>query len=161
MALPIDDALATPVHFGLIDHSAENSGVLLNLEAVLDDGSNIPDILTAMGNLKTAIAVVTLLNFTNITASVTLDRTAATIPSSVYAQRELALRFLYTDTVTNQKYSYTVPGPDSGFIVAGTDEVPLSNLGIAAFITVVEANAVSPNGNPIIHTGVRLVGRNS
>lgn len=157
----IDGTLSTPVHFGLIDHSAENSGVLLNMAAIEDDGSNIPDIITSMGLLKTAIALVTLLNFTNITASVTLDRTPATLPSSVYAQRELALRFLYTDTVTNKKYSYTVPAPDTSFIAAGTDEIPLSNLAIAAFITVVEANCVSPDGNPITHTGVRLVGRNS
>jgi hypothetical protein len=85
-------------------------------------------------------------------------------PSTATAQREIAVKVKYIDTVTNKPYFFTVGGPAVTFYppqgVPG-DYIPLNNVVFAAFITVLETNLVSPVGNPIQVVEGRLIGRNS
>ena len=90
------------------------------------------------------------------------DRGTGEPPSEVTAQREIAIKVTYRDTVTGKVEHLTVPGPVAAvYPPTGTDVIPLSNVAAAAFITVFEANAVSQDGNAIVVTGIRLIGRNT
>lgn len=156
---------ATPVQYGMLDHSNEKTSVQVYFPEIDSDGGNWADLFTGLGNsydlVKTAIAAVSDLNFTRSTASVVVDESSPSIPSATTAQREVAVRIHYSDTVTNGKFRFDIPGPATAFIPTGTDEYDLSNIGVAALIAVLEANLVSPDGNAITVNSMRFVGRNS
>lgn len=152
------------VRFNLLDYSNERTATIVNVEDIEGDGSNMAAVLTSIGALQTALLLTTDLNHVSTSFSQVTDTTVATPPSTATAQREIAVRIKYVDTVTNKPYSFTVGGPAVAFYppqgVPG-DYIPLDNAIFAAFITVLEANLVSPVGNPIEVVEGRLVGRNS
>jgi len=152
--------MAAKVHFGMIDHSAEACGPSLWFD---DAGApDYSDVDTASGLVQAALAVLTDCNLTNTTLSAKLDVNAAFPPATVTAQREIAIRVIYRDTVTGKAERFDVPGPATTFYPgAGTDVIPLDNLIAAAFIAVFEAQCVSQDGNPVEVTQIYLVGRNN
>lgn len=155
----------TKVKFGLIGHSGEPSSVNVYLPEILATGANWPNnfapVTGAEELIKATLIPMTLMNFTKTTASITVGESVPSLPADPHAQRELALRISYVDTVTLKKYRYDIPGPQGGVIPSGTDEVPLGNALLAAHIIAMEANAVSVDDNPISIYAARIVGRNN
>ena len=156
--------MPSTLHFGMIDKSGEQSGVLLHIDAPADgdDYDAIIDPVTGIHQLlKDALIPLTKLNLTRTILSVEVDTSSGSLPSAADAQREWAIRFTYKDLTTNRKYSFTVPAPVDAVVQSGTDEVDGGNLLIAAFITAVEAYCKSPDGNDIDVQSGRIIGRNS
>jgi len=159
-------ANSTPVHIGMVDKSGEQTGTMLYFEPILDDGTNWDDLFDQGGAniydiVKVPMILLTKLNLTRSIASVEVERSSGTLPAAADAQREWATRFVYLDTVTNKKYSFTIPAPVDSIVQEGTDVVDLGNALVAAFITVFEANCVSPEGNAVSVLSARVIGRNS
>jgi hypothetical protein len=109
------------------------------------------------------MAVVTLCNFTDQNLVILADGDIPTIPTSPNAQRELALWVQYTDAVNGDYGTFTVPGPNLTLLgQANTDEVDIvSNVTMAAFVVILEANLVSVDLNAIEITRARIIGRRS
>ena len=155
--------MATKVKVGMVDHSGEGCGpsvyfddvTALTYEAVMGSGGSV-DLVTAAMNILTDCG------FTRTTASIIQAASNDAAPATVTAQRELAIRVIYKDTVTGRSERFDIPGPAVTFYPGtGTDEIPLSNAIAAAFITVFEANCVSQDGNAVEVTKIYLVGRNN
>lgn len=155
----------TKIKYGMIGHSGENTSVNIYLAEILADGTNWPaNFAPVTGSeelIKATLIPMTLMNFTRTTATIVVGESIPSLPVDPHAQRELALRISYVDTVTLKKYRYDIPGPQAGVIPTGTDEVPLGNVLLAAHILVMEANAVSVDDNPIEIYAARIVGRNN
>lgn len=154
---------STKLYFGLIDYSAERSGVTVYLPEL--DASNYAALFGVGGRaalLQTELEIITGLTRTGTSATVPLAPGSDALPANVNAQREIAVRVSYQDDVTGKKYRFDIPGPvDALYPPQGTDVIPLDNVLAAAFIAVFEAQAVSVDGNAITITGLRLVGRNN
>lgn len=84
-------------------------------------------------------------------------------PAEPYAQRELGFRFYIRDEVNQELGYFTIPCADLdiGSVVAGDDELDLTVAPTAAFVTWLEANALSRDGNAITVERALVVGRNS
>lgn len=157
------------INQGWIDHSAERSRTIYYVGDF--QGSAIPDcpwewtteINTAADLIHDAMAVLSLMNFTDQTATVIIQQDTPTVPGSENAQREQALWVQYVDTVNQEYGTMTIPGVDRNLVAQiNTDEVDIqSNAAAIAFITVFETAAVSRDGNPIEVTRMRLIGRAS
>lgn len=83
--------------------------------------------------------------------------------TSPYAKRQLKLLFGYVDNVTGEAYTFTVGAPDLSALVIpqNSDDVTLADLSnMAAFVSAVEAFALSKDGNAITIQSCRIVGRN-
>lgn len=153
--------MAVKITQGFIDHSGERSST----EFFVGEGAG-DDYTTAIadgGDVATALAVITLCNFTKRSLSKVINVAVAVIPSDEFAQRESALWVQYTDDVTGAYGTMQIPGPDLALLAqANTDEVDIvSNITAAAFVIVLEANLVSSAGNAISVTRMRLIGRRS
>ena len=149
-----------------IDNSGETSVVTINLPDVT--AANYDDITgnsigQNVGNLRLAIAAITLCNFVRHTVNTATYADSGELPANAYAQRELKLLVRYIDTVTSKKHSITIPGPNLSILAQqGTDVVDhVSNVEAAAFVAAFEANARSPEGNPVSVQGMRIIGLNS
>jgi len=156
--------MASKAKFGIIDNSGERSSVNLYL---LDlTGANYDDVAgnlvgNNMGDLRLAIATVCIGNFTGQSLQAVQYTDVGTIPANKYAQREIKVRFDYIDNVNGKRASFTLPCPNLDLLAeSGTDNVDLEELTVAAFVAVVEANAVSVDGNAITITRGTVVGRN-
>jgi len=86
-----------------------------------------------------------------------------TRPSDNFAQRELGLRFYLRDQTTQELGYFTLGTADLdiGSVVAGKDELDLSASPTAAFVTWLEANVLSRDGNAVVVEKAMIVGRNS
>ena len=84
-------------------------------------------------------------------------------PSDAWAQRELGFRFYVRDDVTSELGYFTVGTADLdiGSVVAGSDELDLTASPTAAFVSWLETNAKSRDGNAITVERAIIVGRNS
>ena len=148
-----------------VDRSKELSSVGVRLPAIT--AANHNTILDSVGNklpagLSAAIKACSLCE--PYMESVALPGTtyAWNIPTSPYAQRELALRVSFQDTVNNSKGSFTIPGADWATLgQPNTDEVLQTAQEWIDLVTAVEAECVSMDGNPIAVISGRLVGRAS
>lgn len=84
-------------------------------------------------------------------------------PASAFAQREMGFRFYLRDSV-NQKLSYFTIGTADlaiGSVQAGSDLLDLTAAPTAAFVTWIEANVLSQDGNAVTVERAKVVGRNS
>jgi hypothetical protein len=152
--------MAVKVHFGMSDHSAEACGPSMYFDDA--DAPDFTDAQTAAGLVETALDILTDCAMTKTTLSAVIAAQNEGTPSVVTAQREIAVRVTYKDTVTGKFERFDVPGPATTFYPgAGTDVIPLDNVIAAAFILVFEANCVSMDGNAVEVTNIRLVGRNN
>lgn len=84
-------------------------------------------------------------------------------PASAFAQRELGLRFYLRDT-SNSKLGYFTLGTADlaiGSVVAGKDELDLTAAPTASFVSWIESNVLSADGNAVTVERAVIVGRNS
>jgi hypothetical protein len=144
---------------GFIDRSGESSRTSYYVATVADAAAAS----TAADNIQIGIAVITLCNLRDLTLQVVVSEEVPTLPLSAFAQREVGLEIFYADAVTGEKARFTIPGPDLVLVgQAGTDTVDIvSNVTMAAFVIVFEANAKSKDGNAVEVTGARIIGRNN
>lgn len=85
-----------------------------------------------------------------------------TRPANAFAQRETGLRLFYSDDADGSRYNITVPAPDLTTIAQeGTDDVPLSVTEVAALVSWMESNMLSPNGGAITVDRAVIVGRSN
>lgn len=154
--------MATQYVQGYIDQSRESSKTTFYVEDITT-ATAVADSITAATNIKGALAIASLCNFTNARLSHEFDDDGALTPNNDYAQREIGLFVQYIDSVTGAYGSTVIPGADlTLYAQANTDEVDIiSNVAALALITVLEANAVSRDDNPIDVTRMRVVGRRS
>lgn len=148
------------ITFNFRDFSDEYSSVGLNIPAVDETSWLATD--ASIATLQAAMLAITSGNLASRTLTAYRETVNDAQPTEPYAQREIGLRFHYTDTVSGKKYFFTVPTADLDVVAeAGTDQVDLEEVTLAAFVAAVEALAISPEGNAIeIYRGV-VVGRNS
>lgn len=151
--------MAEKIKQGYIDRSGERSSSQFYVATGVGDDMTTP--FADANTVQTALAVVSLCNFTNLSLSHIIEVDVPVIPSSVYAQRESALWVQYVDTVDGTYQSLSVPGPDLTLLAqANTDEVDIvANVTAAALVLVLEANLVSENDNPVEVTRMRIIGR--
>jgi len=152
------------VTFSILDYSNETSRVGLylpeltpgNYDSVTGDqvGESVGDIRVAMNALIAG-------NHLRRTVTAVTYNDTATLPTDPNAQRERKARFVYRDTVNGELGSFELPTADNSVLAqAGTDVIDLEEVAVAAFVAVVEANAVSRDGNAIEIQSAQLVGRN-
>ena len=146
---------------GWLDHSGEQSRTQFYI--VDGAGDDFTTAIAAAATVATALEAVSLMTALNRSFSVEVSTNVPNLPASPYAQRELALKVFYSDDVTAEKYTLTIPGPDLTLVSqANTDEVDIvSNVAAAALKAVLDTNLSSPNGNAITVTRMRIVGRAS
>lgn len=136
----------TQLHFEPLDDTGDNSGILGALGTIPVTGTllnALTDCVEAGTNLGTKI-----------------DNGSAGLPTSDFAQRELAARMTYQDTVTGKFYHFDIPGPNPDLIQSGTDDILMTGL-VAPFKVAFDANCVSEMGNPVVLLSGKLVGRRS
>jgi len=152
----------TKVTVGMVDHSNEPTKVSFHIAQLEDDnfGTLFAPTTGAVDLIETAIETISDCNTTSTHSSITNNTDAGQAPATVTAQREIAFRFSYVDTVTGTSGHFDIPGPATALYPAtGTDNVDLGNVTIAAAVLVFEANMTSPAGNPINIVSAKLVGR--
>jgi hypothetical protein len=154
---------STEVNFALLDYSNEPTRTRVYFEELDDENyEGLFGVLGAVPVAEAALELLTGCTRTGTTATITVNPGSSVPPDNPNAQREIAIRVAYQDTVTGKKYRFDVPGPvDDLYPPQGTDVVPLSNLIAAAFIAVFEEVCRSVDGNPVVVTSIRLVGRNN
>lgn len=89
------------------------------------------------------------------------DTGVATKPANGFAQREIKWLVRYVDTVNQEKGHMEVGTADASKLTTGTDFADLAQTEVAAFVTALEAAAVSRDGNAISVSSIELVGRNT
>lgn len=156
--------MATKCFMQTVDNSRELSRVQWCHEDITADGSNYEGVLGGVASnralMVTATELVTKCNKTKVQAPILLAESAMSIPADVTAQREMALRVIYQDTVTMDFYRLDIPAPVDALFDLGSDEVDIeSNVAFLAWSAVFEANCVSPDGNAINVTRAYRVGR--
>ena len=79
------------------------------------------------------------------------------------AYRELGMKVFWADTTAETVGHFTIPCPDpeGAWLQVGTDIVDITDSDIAALITAVEANVLSPQGNAVDVGRIVIVGRRS
>lgn len=152
--------------FTYVDYSGEQSVSQFynpDLDALNVDTYTDTAISNNLGALKLAIDALTLLNEVQISVGATQILSPSTLPADPNAQREQKLLVKFSDTVTNKKYSFTIPGINRTLVAqVGTDVVDFtSNLLMIALVSAFEAGYVSELGNPVAVYGASLVGRNN
>ena len=152
------------VTINMVDNSGEPTSVQFYLPQLTS--ANYDDVAgnvagQNVGDLRLAIAAITLANFTNHSVSAVNYPESGDLPANPYAQREIGLMVKYVDTVNAKKAHRVIPAPDLTLIAqTGTDVVDhTSNVAAVALTAAIEANAVSQDGNPVVVTGMRIVGR--
>lgn len=152
------------VHLTFLDESGEKSSVdyyvpaltALNIAARLDDAN--PQTAGSTSILLSGLSLCTCIAESLSGAD---NKFAQTPPGNTWAQREIGLMVTYTDTVTGKLYRLTIPGPDWANIgLSGSDAVDPADAEWTAFVAKFEAEAVSPDGNPVTISAGHLVGRN-
>ena len=157
--------MSTPVSWGWLDHSGERTKTTIHFEDIASDGSNWNEFEGVLGKrsvVGTALQAITKLQHTRTVLSQTLNTSVESIPADATAQRETAIRWIYADNVTGKKYRFDSPAPVDALLQSGTDVIDLAaNAAAIAFVTVFEANCVSPDGNAVTMISARYVGRRS
>jgi len=151
-----------PDHYGSFtfqDFSKESSSFRFHFAAVT--AASIGGFLTQFGALRTATDAITLGTLTDDkwVGDATSYNNAA--PTDVNAQRERKFLVRYEGTTTFAKFTATIPTADlAGRMIAGTDQVDLTNTEIAAWITAFETLCRTEDGENVNVLGIQAVGRN-
>lgn len=143
------------------DRSQEISGVELTVADVSAGGADFDTVMADVAALGAAIAGISNCVQAREVFIQTVDTKNPASTSDEYANRESALRIFYGDTVTGETYHVSIPGPDWSAIGmhANTDLADLEDTELAALVTALEANALSPVGNAIEVIRAVQVGR--
>lgn len=149
----------------VIDKSDEASTVSFNLPDITslnaDDvlGNTVDD---AVGGIRLAMAPLILGNYWKHQVNQLVSDEGRTTPANGFAQREFKAIFYGVDNVNGRRLSFEVPTFDAGtFAQDNTDELDLTDVALAAFVTAVQTYAISRDGNAITITRARIVGRSS
>lgn len=148
-----------------VDRSREMSRSEFSVGPMIEPVGGDPQydtLVTRANNIQTAIAAITLCNFTNLVISEVVEADLPVTPTSANAQREIALWVQGADGGGNF-HSFTIPGPDLTLVAqANTDEVDIvSNVAAAALKTVLNANWKTDEDTAITVTRMRIRGRAS
>jgi hypothetical protein len=145
------------------DHSNEVGRTQFLLDEIAGDGSNYAALVTAASTIQGAIDDITLLDDAGYQLADILGSDPGSIPASNLAQREYGLRIYLVDN-QGWKGTMTIPGPDLSALTIpeGGDAVTLADASVmAALVTALEADAISPDGNAVEVVRARVVGRNN
>lgn len=151
------------VQFTILDNSNETSGVAyhiadLDATSVVDWTDDSPTGL--LGQLRLLISALTIGNHRgrNVTAAIISDGDVVP-PADPYAQRERKAMVTMLDSVNGKYFRHEIPCFGSVGVEPGTDLIDKDAVAWAAYIAFIEANCLSPYGNPFTVTRVKHVGR--
>jgi hypothetical protein len=143
----------TEVIYSYMDESKQPCRIGLNLEAIEDDGSNWDTVVSNVGSslalLGTSLSTIMDCDEYQSRVASVRAKNPPTYPSEKSAQREWVARMTYADDVTGDQYRFDIPGPDPDIFIAGTQEVDMANIAVAAFKIVFDANVKSKDGNAV------------
>jgi hypothetical protein len=149
-----------PVSLNQIDYSGEATRTKFYGLAI--DATNYAAVSADAAEMRLGIEGISLCNETSMTGSVVLHAASGTLPTSLYAQRELAMKVFYVDNVNGRKGDLTIPGPDMTLLTLTKDEVSLTTgTEMIALVAAINGHAFSRDGNAITVTGARIIGRNN
>jgi hypothetical protein len=152
----------TELPFTFVDYSGEKSVVTVRCAAIASDGGNWDDVVSDVAGSRAlmgaALNTMTQCNETLSAVYVPYAVGSGTLPSEG-ADREIALRLIYEDDTTHQKYRMDIPGPIEGIWKTNSDELDLADVVVAAFVLVFEAHMLSPLGNSVTILSGHKVGR--
>ena len=145
------------------DRSQEISSLELTVADISAGGADFDTVMADVAALGAALETISncIMAREVLTQTVTTKNPAST--SDEYANRESALRVFYGDTTTGEVYHVSIPGPDWANIdmEPNTDLADVTDTEVAALVTALEANALSPVGNAIEVIRVVQVGRHN
>lgn len=161
--------------FRMIDYSREESGFSLATGEVT--AVSLPDLLTEVGALRTAIEGITLGNVAEESLSVFNTRLTNAAATSPLAQVESAWLVTFEDELPffddpvnaipnegfGRRFTMTIPTAEiatAGRLQANSDLANLSETGMAAFVAAFEETARSPYGGTVNVIEIKHVGRN-
>lgn len=150
------------VVFTIRDFSDEYSSVAFPIPEPAADGSDWAAILTDVGTLQAALAAMTGGHIAKKQIVVGDEAVNDTRPALPWAQREIKWLVRYQDDTTFKKYTLTLPCAALELMSDGGDDY-LDIVGVTAaatFVTWLENNMVSPDGNAITVNSISHVGRN-
>lgn len=117
---------------------------------------------TAAATLANAVAGVTLAAQAGAAFRQWVDPDEGNYPSSPYAQRELGLRIFYQGGDPVKKFHVTIPAPDLATLTIAeeSDFVVLADGSVmAALVTALETDWLTPEGDALTVTKAVIVGR--
>lgn len=146
-------------HLSFLDASNETSGLTIYMDEI--NAANFVALNAEKVALTTALRALTLCNPLSSGLSVAMTQYNMGVPTSAWAQRELALQVSFVDTVNGRKQTLTIPGVDWETYKGDGDFIDYNNVLWAAFKTAFELTARSFYGNPVQIVSARFVGRRS
>jgi len=152
------------LNLGFIDSCGEKSVLSLNVPTINAGNFATETAKYVVGDTTNVIGKLLALTVCRIiTAAIQLPKSkqAETLPTAATAVRELGIMVSYVDNTTSKKYHFVIPGPATGLLIAGTDNVDPNNADWQAFVTAFEAGVLSDAGNAVSVLSGKLVGRNN
>lgn len=151
------------VNIRIRDYDKEGSGFSLATPAITS--VNINDYVTpATGSIDVLVAALNALVIGTIEKATLVayeDVVATALPLDPFAQRETKALVGYHDSVTGNRYTFTIPCIDLALLSATrTGEFDITTGAWATLVTELETNYVSPDGNLMIVDYAKHVGRN-
>lgn len=145
------------------DKSDEMSNVELTVADVSAGGADFDAVMADVAALGAAFLAATECVQAREMFNQAVDIKDPATPTDVFAQRESGLRIFYADDSTGEVYHVTLPGPDwdSIDLLPNTDLADLTDTEVAAIVTAIEANALSPVGNAVTVLRAVAVGRHN
>jgi hypothetical protein len=146
------------VRFMARDYSNEPTSFTLYLQDITP--ANFANVAGWVVNIEAAVeAITTVTSWGDFDVISEVYNDVATLPTSPYAQREQRAIFECVDSVTGRPFVIGVPCPDLGDMgVPGSDAINLSNVEVAAYIAVLQSDAVSPEGNAFVVVKGKIIG---
>lgn len=143
------------------DFANQSSNFQVNTDEIT--AANIATITPQIAALQTAIDGICIGNINTATTVATVDEISTAKASDPSARRELKWLCTMVDSVNGKQESREMPCPDVNTAANFESDGESLNLAVnpgLAFKTALQAVAVSADGNSVILTKVRLVGRN-
>jgi hypothetical protein len=140
-----------------VDRSGEPTSYSVHVEDAIIDGGFVGTEIAAYETAEAALrdGVLTREGFSIGLKVSNVDHASA-------GQREQKFLISYEDTVTLAPYDFELPCRKVSLDPPiNTDLYDITASPFAAYVTALEALAVSPDGNPINVTSIRLIGKNN
>lgn len=145
------------------DYDKEGSGFSLATPAITS--VNINDYTTPatgfIDTLVTALNALVIGTIENARLVAYEDTISTALPTDPFAQRETKALVGYHDSITGNRYTFTIPAVDLSLLSATrTGEFDITAGAWATFVNELESNYVSPDGNLMVVDYAKHVGRN-
>lgn len=161
----------TQINVSLVDYDDEKTSFRLFQPEVLEDGSNYGPITgdeaggvianNHITGLRTYLSPFIIGNFNTITVITDRYDYDPTPPSDPFAQRETAFILSYRDTTTMDIHRAKIGTANLDKLAPLSDKVSPLDAQYIALVAFLEANFVSPEGNPIQVLEMRHAGVNN